>query len=182
MKLGIGYLLFLIILLTYGYYQQQRHIENVQIKAEARQVDPRIKARENERSKQITNVSNFFTKYKSSLKNYADVFVDAQYIWGIDYRLLPSITMVESTGAKFTPSCAQYNPFGFTSTSSPCGFYRFQNYREAIEFVANKIGNGNAYVRYQQTKRIEALAANYSPVSKDWQFKVEYFMNEIEKK
>src|SRR3990167_794737 len=98
MKLATAYLLLLITLLVYGYYQQQRHIENVQPKKEARFVDPRIRAREIEREKQIKLTRKFFSNYNSALAEEAKTFVDSAYIYGLDYRLLPSIAMVESTG------------------------------------------------------------------------------------
>lgn len=108
----------------------------------------------------IEIVKQFLNQYNSELANYANVFVEVADENNIDYRILPSIAMVESTGGKFTPSCAGYNPFGWTSTSSPCGYWRFDSFDEAIRHVGSKIGSGKTYTQFQQSGNISELAEN----------------------
>jgi hypothetical protein len=179
MKLGITYLLILGVLLTYGYFFKQSNIKNVPQKNIVRTISPKEKARDIERKKEISKIKTFLDKYDSPLANEAENFVDAEYIYGLDYRLLPSIAGAESTFGKFPPKCALYNPFGYSSSTSPCGWYRFGNYREAIWKVAETLGNKDCYSEFRQTGSIEALAKNYSQGSETWIKAVNYFEKQI---
>lgn len=129
---------------------------------------------------QVISIQRFFQSYNSVLSDYAQEFYDVSESEGLDYRLLPAIAMVESTGGKNTPSCAPYNPFGWSSTTSPCGFYRFSNFGEAIETVGRGISKNGAYNRFKQSKEIGVLAEIYNPGGKEkWEKDVEYFMGKF---
>ena len=171
MKLATAYIIILVSLFTYGHKHEQPVIRNVPAKAEA-VVIPKEDTR-------VEKVKIFLSSYNSPLAPYAEEFVEASDKNGYDYRILPAIALIESTGGKFTPSCAPYNPFGWSSTTSPCGFYRFESFEEAIRIVGDKIGNGKYYARFQQTKRISELAYVYNENPEDWTFKLEYFMERI---
>ena len=128
----------------------------------------------------IEKLSKFFRSYNSELAGESATFVKVSDEYSIDWRTLPSIAMVESTGGKNTPSCARFNPFGWSSRTSPCGFYRFQSYRESIEHVAQKIGTGKTYSAFQSTGEISELAKKYNPgEADDWTWKVNYFIKKI---
>lgn len=129
---------------------------------------------------EVTSIRRFFESYNSVLTPYAQEFYDVSKAEGLDYRLLPSITMVESTGAKNTPSCASFNPFGWSSNTSPCGFYRFSDFRQAIKTVGLGIGRNRAYSKFRQTGQISELASVYNPGGKEkWEKDIEFFMNKF---
>ena len=129
---------------------------------------------------QVTSIRRFFKTYNSVLADYAQEFYDVSKAEGLDYRLLPAISMVESTGARNTPSCARFNPFGWSSSTSPCGFYRFENFNQAIKTVGTGISRNRAYNRYKQTQEISELAEIYNPGGAEkWAQDVEYFINKL---
>lgn len=140
--------------------------------AEAQETIPEVDPR-------ISKVHNFFKKYNSPLLENAEDFIQAADEAEIDWKILPSIAMVESTGGHYPPSCSPKNPFGWTSLSSPCGFYRFESYREAIFHVSKKIGRGPAYHRFQDTRQISDLAKVYCERSDFWTEKMTHFMSEL---
>lgn len=131
------------------------------------------------RDTRIDAVHDFFAHYNSPLAEDAQTFVQVADEVQIDYRILPAIAMVESTGGKFTPSCAPYNVFGWTSLTSPCGFYRFSSYSEGIRIVAQKITGDNAYADFRATGSASELAKVYNVRPDDWSAKLSYFMGRI---
>lgn len=129
-------------------------------------------------SNEVASIRRFFESYNSILAPYAQEFYDISKVEGLDYRILPSIAMVESTGGKFLPSCAEFNPFGWSSSTSPCGFYRFSSFKEAIEGVGQGISRNRAYDRYKQSKEVGVLAEIYNPGGKEkWEKDLRYFMD-----
>lgn len=139
-----------------------------------------IKMQETKISQQVTSIRRFFNSYNSILADYAQDFYDISKSEDLDYRLLPSMAMVESTGGKNNPSCAPYNPFGWSSDASPCGFYRFENYGEAIKTVGCGISRNRAYNRFKQNQEIAVLAEIYNPGGKEkWAQDIEYFMSKF---
>lgn len=135
--------------------------------------------REIKREQEIKSVREFLQNYNSPLADSAQDFVDASYIYGLDYRLLPAIAGTESTFGQHTPSCAFYNPFGWSSSTSPCGFYRFSDYHQAIWTVAQTLGTGNTYKDFQETGDVGILARNYNNGETHWIYSVNYFMGLI---
>lgn len=129
---------------------------------------------------EVIEIERFFKSYNSILADYAQDFYDLATNEGLDYRLLPSIAMVESTGGKNPPSCAKFNPFGWSSSTSPCGFYRFESYKQAIKTVGEGISRKRAYDRYKQSQEIGVLAEIYNPGGKEkWAQDVKYFMEKF---
>ena len=57
-------------------------------------------------------LSKFFEKYNSPLKENVDTFIEEADKFGIDYRIIPSISCMESTCGKFLIKNS-YNPFGW---------------------------------------------------------------------
>ena len=125
----------------------------------------------------VNRIEEFFAR--SVLRGQAKTFVEVADANGLDWRLLPAIAMVESTGARHVPSCAQHNPFGWSSSTSPCGFYRFGSYEEAIKYVGDKIGQGIFYRKFQESKQVYDLAVPYNENPGDWTEKVNWFINKI---
>lgn len=127
-----------------------------------------------------SRVAKFFRKYNSPLESNAEDFVEAADQNEIDYKVLASIAMVESTGGKHTPSCAKFNPFGWTSSSSPCGFWRFTSFSEAINHVAEQIHTSHFYSNFRRTGQIKELAHSYNLGNEEWIASMEYFLRDLE--
>lgn len=81
-------------------------------------------------------IEDFFKGYKSHLSAYSQEFIAAAEKYNLDYRLLPAISMQESSGGKRVIEDS-YNPFGY-------GIYgdlviRFSSWEEGIERVAREL-------------------------------------------
>lgn len=156
------------ILIIYGisqYFGQPVYLSSLQ---QENPIDPRV-----------AKLEAFFTRFSSPLGIHTDAFLEAADKNGLDWKILPAIAMVESTGGKHTPSCAPFNPFGWSSLTSPCGFWRFGSFNEAIGYVAEKISYGDLYSRFQKERSISSLADVYNENPKDWASKLKFFMEKI---
>jgi hypothetical protein len=123
-------------------------------------------------------LKKFFSRYGSPLAAHADFIVYQADKYRIDYRLIPSIAMQESTGCKFIPdnsfNCWGYGIYGDKVT-------RFSGYEEAIETVTK--GLRNNYYDHGLDTPIEIMH-KYTPPSVKlggpWASGVEYFFEQIE--
>lgn len=159
-------------------YVSTRQPEVIEIKAEDTQKTVDIPAKVDPRKAKLYN---FFAHYNAPVGLNIDDFLETADKYNLDYRLLPAIAGSESTFGRHTPSCADFNPFGWTSTTSPCGFWRFATFGEAIRFVGEKIATGTYYTTYQRTGKISDLAISYNPGgTEEWTYKVTRFMEEID--
>ena len=85
----------------------------------------------------LTRLRAFFQDAHSPLLRLAEDFLAAADLQGLDWRLLPSISMVE-TGCGRT--AVGNNIFGWDS-----GRKRFVSFREAIQRVASRLGESKLY-------------------------------------
>ena len=102
------------------------------------------------------------------LAAYADKFVEVANKYNLDYRLLPAISVMESSGGKvlFRP----YNAWGWGKLS-------FTSFEQGIETVGK--GLSKYYARGKDT--VEEIAPTYCPPNAtNWAKNVRQFMNEIE--
>jgi hypothetical protein len=158
MKWIVIFLIFL-----YGTINQQFYFSSAQQKAE---------------DKRIFRLQTFFTQKKSPLAESAKDFVEIADQFGLDWKLLPAISGVES-GFETNGNVTDYNPFGYMCGAHPC---RFNSYRQALIKVAGTITRGKAYFRFQRSGEIYELAQVYNGGDKEkWQRNVEYFRKEVEK-
>jgi len=93
----------------------------------------------------------FFRYAHSSLLSLAPEFLEAADRHGLDWRLLPSISMVE-TGCGRT--AVGRNIFGWDS-----GRKQFASFREAIHLVAYRLGESKLY----HGKDLGRILATYNP-------------------
>lgn len=118
------------------------------------------------RHKKIAWLKAFFVRYRSPLKANVYDFVYASEYYGIDYRLLPAISIVESSGGKYL--FRPYNPFGW-------GRHGYKNFHDAIWDVAR--GLSVYHYRLNRTTP-ESIGRLYNPVTPThWARKVRYLMN-----
>jgi len=121
-------------------------------------------------------LTKFFEKYNSPLVENVDTFIETADKYGIDYRLIPSISCMESTCAKVLIE-GSYNPFGWGIYGSNVTY--FKNYDEAIKTVGEGLNKGYFAKGFDT---IEEIAPIYTPPNhSNWKNGVTFFMNEISK-
>ncbi|MFH0857553.1 MAG: hypothetical protein V1848_02275 [Candidatus Magasanikbacteria bacterium] len=98
-----------------------------------------------EKDLRAEKIDAYYTERGMPLAGYGKTFVDVADKYGLDWRLLPAISVRESSGGKHLLS---NNPFGWGSCKIP-----FKNYEEAIDVVGlNLSGNNPNTARYYGTK------------------------------
>ncbi len=121
-------------------------------------------------------VRQFLAKYKSPLEEHAAFIVKIADKYGLDFRLIPAISMQESNACKKIPKDS-YNCWGF-------GIYggkvtRFTDYPEAIEIVTKTLAT-----KYRKKGLItpEEIMTMYTPSSPNgsWAKGVSHFMEELQ--
>lgn len=109
--------------------------------------------------------------HNSPLSEHAGSFVAYADEYGLDWRLVPAISGVESTFGKHIPY-KSYNAYGWAN-----GKYAFSSWDQSIEVVSQTLRE--KYLDRGATN-INLIARRYAPPSPTWSWKVKYFMNEID--
>ncbi|MFZ5366349.1 MAG: hypothetical protein ACOZBZ_03565 [Patescibacteria group bacterium] len=114
---------------------------------------------------------NFLGKYNSPLAPYAQEFVAAADSYGVDWKLVPAITGVESTFGKQIPF-GSYNAYGWNN-----GDFRFSSWEDSIWYVTSQLRT-----RYldRGAVSVSQIGRIYAPPSPFWPGKVSSFMAKIE--
>lgn len=84
----------------------------------------------------VETLARYFQTVKSPLEEHSTEFVEAAKRYGIDWRLLPALAMVETAGGR--TGVRGHNFFGW-------GRARFDSPKEAIWTVAAELGEGEVY-------------------------------------
>ena len=140
-----------------------------QVAFETKKVDPRTKI-----------LKAYLAKYHSPLEDNAADFIEAADKYDLDWRLLPSITGVESTFGKHVPGGSDpkytsYNGWGWGVYGTQAIY--FKSWREGIFSVSeglrkNYVGKG--LTDPYQINRVYAA-------SPTWGAHVTYFLNDLDK-
>lgn len=130
-----------------------------------------IEARPIDKRAQI--LKDYLVKYGSPLENSAQDFIDAADQYGLDWKLVVSISGVESTFGKHIPG--GYNGWGWGVYGDNAIY--FKSWREAI-FTISK-GLRENYVDRGYTEPY-SMNRRYA-ASPHWGKNVTFFMNDIEK-
>ena len=122
----------------------------------------------------ISVLQKFFKSYNSPLENEADFIVKTSDTWGLDYKIIPAISMQESGGCKNIPdqsfNCWGFGIYGKNSLS-------FTSYSEAISQVAKTIKQ--SYFKDGLTN-MTLLEDRWNPSSTgQWSFGVNFFISKI---
>lgn len=107
----------------------------------AKRMDPRL-----------VRLERYFEERQCPVKPLAREFVAAADRHHLDWRLLPSIAVVESSGGKVAHN---NNIFGWQN-----GDHRFQSVKESIHTVAERLANS----QYYRNKPLEKILKTYNPV------------------
>lgn len=113
----------------------------------------------------------FLKNYQSPLESFAPFFIQMADKYQLDWRLVPSITGVESTFGKHIPYNS-YNAYGWDN-----GNYVFTSWEESIEKVTATLKEKYVNRGLDNPQKIGPV---YAPPSSTWASKVAYFMERIE--
>ena len=117
------------------------------------------------------NLREFLEIYDSPLAIYAEDFVTYADLNGLDYRLVPSISGVESTFGKHIPTDS-FNAYGWAN-----GEYGFTSWENSIAVVSQTLKI--SYID-RGAPTIAKIAKRYAPPSVTWAGKVKFFVKKID--
>lgn len=116
--------------------------------------------------RRLSPLRQFFTKWECPAAEYAVDFLAVADKYALDWRLLPSLSFVESTGGKASPF---NNLFGWDS-----GRAHFESPQAAIRSVGSQLALSALY----RFKSVDEILATYNP-NEDYAQKVKSVMRQI---
>lgn len=116
----------------------------------------------------IQKLERFFRANRSPIGDLAYDFLIAADENGLDWRLLPSLSMVESGGGKVKPN---NNVFGWDN-----GRQGFSSVEDGIRRVAERLAFSNFY----RGKKLDDLLRTYNPARPDYPQRVKSVMQTID--
>ncbi len=110
-------------------------------------------------------IDAYFEARKMPLAGYGAKFVEVAEANDIDWRLLPAISVIETTGGKHLckkiPQDKKWNPFGWGSCK-----IGFNSFNEAIETVGKNLGGNNPNTAHHyEDKTNKEILEKYNPPS-----------------
>jgi len=114
----------------------------------------------------LTPLRQFFDRAECPAAEYAVEFLAVADEYQLDWRLLPSLSYVESTGGKASPN---NNLFGWDS-----GRAHFASPTAAIRSVGSRLAHSSLY----RSKSLDEILATYNPDG-DYAQKVKSIMRQI---
>jgi len=132
-----------------------------------------IKTRENSGSAdyRVITLENYLESHNSPLAPHSAYFIQTADKYGLDWRLVPAITGVESTFGKRIPYNS-YNAYGWAN-----GAYSFDSWDESIDVVSKSLRE--KYIDRGATT-INEISRIYAPPSSTWAGNVKFFMKKID--
>lgn len=124
-------------------------------------------------------IDAYFKKYDMPLFGTGMKMVQEAEKNNLDWRLLPGIATIESTGGKFACKKVPNNPFGWGSCKPGFGF---ESMDESIENIALHLGgNKESTAKYYKGKNTREILQKYNPptVVHNYADKVIHVMNKI---
>lgn len=113
------------------------------------------------KEKKAELIDAYFRKYDMPLEGMGMKMVLEAEKNGLDWRLLPAISVRESTGGKNDCKKNKYNAFGWGSCK-----IGFNSNEEAVETVARNLGGRNPQTaKYYKDKNIKQILRAYNPPS-----------------
>ncbi|HLK51017.1 MAG TPA: hypothetical protein VKT49_22905 [Bryobacteraceae bacterium] len=114
----------------------------------------------------LKTLQKFFGKAHCPAQKYSQVFLEAADTYDLDWRLLPSISFVESTGGK---AAKNNNLFGWDS-----GRAGFDSPVASIQTVGYRLSHSELY----RDKDVDGILATYNPDS-EYAGRVKFVMHQI---
>lgn len=119
----------------------------------------------------VEKLTQFLNSYNSPLvKNAAD-FIKYADKYGVDWKLVPAITGVESTFGKAIPFNS-YNAYDWAN-----GQALFSSWEESIDIVTRSLRQN--YINRGLTNP-DLIGPVYCPPNRSWEVNVKYFMQKLE--
>lgn len=118
----------------------------------------------------INLLKSYLKSHNSPLTKYSYNFINTADKYGLDWRLVPAISGVESTFGKNIPGDS-YNAYGWAN-----GAYYFESWEDSIEVVSKALRE--KYID-RGANTLPKIARRYA-ASPSWEWKVRYFMNKID--
>jgi hypothetical protein len=131
-------------------------------KYDALKNDPRVK-----------KIKKLYHNYGSPLESKAEYMVAVSDRFGIDYRLVPAISIVESSGGLYT-----YRPYNAWGWGGQGGAFTFSSWEESIWVVTKGIKEG--YWDYGARTPYQMARSYCPPTWQSWAGKVTYVLNLID--
>ncbi len=114
----------------------------------------------------LNRLEKFFGQADCPAREYSNVFLEAADNYDLDWRLLPSISYIESTGGK---AARNNNLFGWDS-----GRAEFPSPTAGIHAVAYRLAHSDLY----RDKDVDGILATYNP-NADYGARVKWVMRRI---
>lgn len=128
------------------------------------------------RQEKADSIDKFFASYDAPLEGHGMKFVLEAEKNDIDYRLLPAISMIESTGGKHACKKVQNSVFGYGSCK-----LSFNSIDESIEIVAQSLGGNNPKTaRHYDDKTTLQILKKYNSIIPTYSQKVVKIMKVID--
>jgi hypothetical protein len=115
----------------------------------------------------IERLETFFTSYGCPTPQHAQDYVEAADVFQIDYRVLPAISLLESTCGV---NARWNNRWGWNRAQGS-----FESITEGIAFITSQLADGDPY----RDKTLEEKLFTYNP-ERSYPRKVKRLMTEIE--
>jgi hypothetical protein len=106
----------------------------------------------NNNDPRFVRLQRFFAARKAPAQGLAGDFLAAADHHGLDWRLLPSLSVIESGGGKH---CKKNNMFGWDS-----GEHEFLSFRHGIHFVARRLAQSRIYRGKPLNEKLERYNPN----------------------
>ena len=123
-------------------------------------------AEETKNDSRLASLKKFFSIYRSPLAANASEFLQVSDKFGLDWRLMPTLVILESGGRNLRNN----NVFGWGNGAS-----RFRSVKESISVVADCLANKMPY----RGKTLEDKMKAYNPRRKDYADLVRKVMGQI---
>ena len=114
----------------------------------------------------LKRLEKFFQSAGCPVQKYSDTFLEAADAYNLDWRLLPSISFIESTGGK---AARNNNLFGWDS-----GRAEFASPAAGIHTVGYRLSHSSLY----RNKDLDGILATYNPDA-EYAVKVKSVMRRI---
>ena len=125
-----------------------------------------VQAADYSKDPRLKSIRTFFTKLDCPAWQYAETFLEAADDYSLDWRLLPSLSYVESSGGK---AAINNNFFGWNA-----GRTRFRSPADAIHVIGYNLSHSKMY----RNKSLDAMLTTYNPVG-EYAVKVKQVMRQI---
>jgi hypothetical protein len=119
----------------------------------------------------VDRLESYLENQSSPLAPYAQDFIEIADKYGLDWRLVPAISGVESTFGKRIPY-KSFNAYGWAG-----GDFRFASWKDSIEVVSKALKEN--YVD-KGAPSLAKIGRRYCPPNPAWAGKVKFFMQKIE--